>query len=67
VVDMRNNGEIADKSGVYGYRGQYLILTGVAGGLRFFGPGFWTNCSVKTKSKLGKQESTLCVIWSEHE
>jgi len=34
MVNVRNNGEIADKSGVYGCRGQCSILTGVADGLQ---------------------------------
>jgi hypothetical protein len=34
VINMRNDREIAEKTGVHGYSGQRLILTGVTSDLR---------------------------------
>jgi hypothetical protein len=34
MVNVRNNGKIADKSGVHSYGGQALILAGVADALQ---------------------------------
>jgi len=34
MINVRNNGKIADKSGVHGCRGQDVILAGVADSLQ---------------------------------